>query len=47
MDVQFRLDYLSNDEFERLFYPLVITEKEMTGGFFYMIGNSSTRRKPY
>lgn len=25
---------LSNDEFERLFYPLVITEKEMTGGFF-------------
>ena len=35
MDVQFRLDYLSNDESEHLFYPLVITEKEMTGGFFY------------
>ena len=34
MDVQFRLDYLSNDEFERLFYPLVITGLGMTGGFF-------------
>ena len=34
--LQFRLDYLSNDEFERLFYPLVITEMEMTGGFLWI-----------
>ena len=31
------LDYLSNDESEHLFYPLVITEMEMTGGFFLWI----------
>ena len=31
------LDYLSNDESEHLFYPLVIIEMEMTGGFFLWI----------